>query len=158
MLGPGIRPKSGIADDQRPHDAVRKDRGPLLDRPLHAVVLNRYVVDLLLYFVGTDVFDIVDFDATKSLSCLHAISLEPSSLRTRWGRIQLGRIVTSLATVLSLPAQLQPKPRPPLLIKLTGYRLLSITIIATFVTVEGGKVTTTTPWLDWVLGVILCTM
>ena len=58
---------------QRPHDAVRKDRGPLLDRPLHAVVLNRYVVDLLLYFVGTDVFDIVDFDATKSLSCLHAI-------------------------------------------------------------------------------------
>src|SRR6266545_7166372 len=37
---------------------------------------NRYVVDLILYFVCPNVFDIVDFDATKgqtSMSCVHAI-------------------------------------------------------------------------------------
>jgi len=49
---------------------------------------------------------------------------------------------------------------PPLLIKVTGYRLLTTSIIASFGTAKalmsleaGGSVTAT--WLDWILGVIL---
>jgi hypothetical protein len=52
--------------------------------------------------------------------------------------------------------------RPPLLVKVTGYRLLTTAIIVTFGTVkamaalDGAAVTSTT--LDWVAGVILGTM
>ena len=65
----------------------------------------------------------------------------------------------NIGTLLSLSTEVESNPRPPLLVKLTGYRLLTIAIILSFGTakavksLEGGTMTAT--WLDWVLGVFL---